>query len=117
MFQPIGTTPTEDLVAKLTAVKYVIDPGTAKEKTIVFLANGKLFTGLALTGEPIANTITLGTLKPLAVGAHTVEVVWVLSARHRDDLGDDVDANCLGPGDVLFAAIPASPWCQATLPH
>ena len=35
-FEPAGATPLEDFIAKFIGVKYVVDPGTSKEKTYVF---------------------------------------------------------------------------------
>lgn len=101
-FEPAGATPAEDIAAKLSAIRYVIDPGTKKKKTVVFTNTGNLFIGLADDGTPVANTITLGALKPVSVGEHAVEVYWNLSAMHCDGLGADPAANCLGPGEVLF---------------
>src|SRR5262249_5405748 len=61
---PDGDTPLEDFIAKFSAVKYVIDPGTKQEKTVAFPNDGNLFTG-TLFGDVVVSPITFGTLKPL----------------------------------------------------
>jgi hypothetical protein len=111
VFVPTGHTPLEDLVAKLLEVRYVIDPGTNQEKTVVFPNNGTLFTGeQELNGPgdffPIANTITLGALKPLSVGLHEVAVYWRLSAMHCDGFSANVEENCLPAGESSFTPVP-----------
>jgi hypothetical protein len=107
-FVPAGDTPLEDFKAKFQAVKFVIDPGTAQEKIVVFPNNDRLFTsaGSAFPDTPedwsVTSPITLGTLQPLSIGAHGAHVYWVFSAMHCDGLGKKIDNNCLGPGEVLY---------------
>jgi hypothetical protein len=103
-FVPAGDTPLEDLLAKFVGVTYVVDPGTAQEQTHAFPNDGGLWTGI-LEGLPAVNTITLGTLAPLAVGAHVVEAYWVFSALHCDGLAAVLDENCLPAGETLFRRI------------
>ncbi|HEY7033526.1 MAG TPA: hypothetical protein VH482_19475 [Thermomicrobiales bacterium] len=102
-FVPDGNTPLEDYIAKFSGVKFVIDPGTNQEKTVEFPNDGNLFTG-TLNGEVVVSPITLGTLEPLAVGKHVVDVYWEFSAMHCDgiDVVIGADGNCLPAGDTLW---------------
>jgi hypothetical protein len=97
-FVPAGATPLEDFLAKFSGVKYVIDPGTEQSKTTVFQNTGNLFIG-TFNGFPRVSPVTLGTLKPLPVGEHTVEVYWELSAMHCDGLGTVIEENCIPAGE------------------
>jgi hypothetical protein len=109
-FVPEGDTPLEDFIAKFQAVKYVIDPGTKQEKTVVFPNDGTLFTsgGSVFPGTPadwsVVSPITLGTLNPLSIGGHQAQVYWVFRAMHCDGVANKIDANCLGPGEVLYTS-------------
>jgi hypothetical protein len=106
-FVPTGDTPTEDFVAKFVGVKYVIDPGTKQQRTYLYENRGRLWIGDG--GDAfdfptvLVNTITVGLLKPLKAGEHSIEVYWVFNGMHCDGFPDGtVEENCLGPGDVLF---------------
>jgi len=44
-FAPAGATPLEDFVAKFTGVKYVVDPGSSRERTYAFTNADDLWTG------------------------------------------------------------------------
>ncbi|MGH2618841.1 MAG: hypothetical protein ACRDJC_26735, partial [Thermomicrobiales bacterium] len=104
-FVPTGETPLEDFIAKFTAVKYVIDPGSKQEKTVVFPKDDTLFVDDDFAGLVYVSPITLGLLKPLSVGEHVVEVYWVLSALHCDGIDDEIDVNCLPAGEILFSRV------------
>jgi hypothetical protein len=103
-FVPAGNTPLEDFNAKFEGVKYVIDPGTKHEKTVSIPNSDALFvdTNSVPPGFILISPITLGAAHPLAVGAHDVELYWVLSDLHCDGLGTVVADNCLPAGDTLF---------------
>ena len=102
-FVPAGETPLEDFRAKFVAVKYMIDPGTLQEQTYIFPTSDKLWTGPhPIVGLPAVHPITLGTLRPLSVGEHVVQVYWVFSAMHCDGLGDVIEIFCLGPGEIAY---------------
>jgi len=105
-FEPAGKTPIEDFIAKLIGVKYVVDPGTRQEKTYVFGNDDDLgiFNDREL-GTVVANTVSLGTLKPLSVGDHVVDSYLLLSAMHCDGFGDVVTDNCLPAGETLFSSV------------
>jgi hypothetical protein len=100
-FVPAGDTPLEDFVAKFVAVKYVVDPGTEEEKTYVFPNSDMLWTGV-LADLPAVNTLTLGSVQPLSVGQHLVEVYWEFSALHCDGLAANLEENCIPAGETLF---------------
>ena len=101
-FEPVGDTPQEDFIAKFQAVKYVVDPGTPREKTVVFPKDASLFVLQGDDGD-VTSPITLGALGPLAVGDHAVDVFWRMSAKHCDGLGDVLDVNCLAAGEFFYA--------------
>jgi hypothetical protein len=116
-FVPAGATPAEDFRAKFTALKLVIDPGTHQEKIIVFPTNDRLFVD---TDEPRFNGLvfvtptTLGTVQPLSVGEHIVDVFWVFRAMHCDGLAANVEQNCFPVGETKY--IPGLPF-QVTPGH
>ena len=103
-FVPAGTTPLEDFIAKFVGVKYVVDPGTQKEKIYVFTNDDDL--GVINTVDAdVTNPITLGSLKPLSVGDHVVDSYLLFSAMHCDGFADVIDENCLPAGETLFQSV------------
>jgi hypothetical protein len=113
-FEPAegATKPLEDFLAKFVQVRFVIDPGTRQEKTVIFPNDGNLFTGIGSqfpdtpANWDVVSPITLGTLKPLSVGDHLVELYWTLSALHCDGLAANIDENCLPAGEFLYSRRP-----------
>lgn len=102
-FVPAGATPLDDFIAKFIGVKYVVDPGTAQEKSYVFTNVGDLGTiAETVTGFAVAQGLTMGTLEPLSIGEHVVDSYWSMSAMHCDGLGRVVADNCLPAGDTLY---------------
>ncbi len=97
-FVPAGDTPLEDLVAKFRAVRYVIDPGTGRGEDRRLPEPPRTVRRHRRRRDPIANSITLGTLKPLPVGAHVVDVYWVLRGMHCDGFGDVIPNIAYQPG-------------------
>lgn len=104
-FESDYATPVEDFVAKFEAVKYVVDPGTNKEKTYVF-TNGEDMGFVTLGGRIFANPVSLGSMPPLAPGVHVVNSYLVMNAQHCDGLGDDPTPgqNCL-EGEVFYTSM------------
>jgi hypothetical protein len=107
---PAGPTPLEDFVAKFSGVRYVIDSGTEHSRTEVFRNTSDLFIG-TFNGFPRVSPITLGTLKPLPVGKHTVQVYWDFSAMHCDGKGTVIGENCIPAGEstrntITFEVVP-----------
>jgi hypothetical protein len=103
-FEPAGDTPLEDFIAKFLGVTYVIDAGTKFEQSVFFPNNGTLFTTLEV-GDcrfcVLVSPNTLGSLHPLSIGLHTVDLYWSFGALHCDG-GGDINENCLAPGEHLF---------------
>jgi hypothetical protein len=102
-FVPAGSTPLEDFIAKFIGVKYVVDPGTKKEKTYIVTNDDDLGIVHTIDAE-VVNPITLGSLKPLSVGDHVVDSYLLFSAMHCDGFGDVVDENCLS-GEAFFQRV------------
>jgi hypothetical protein len=101
-FIPAGATPVDDFRAKFTALKLVIDPGTRQEKIVVFPTSDKLFVDTNFNGGVFVSPTTLGTVQPLSVGDHVVDVYWVFSAMHCDGLAANVSENCLPAGETKY---------------
>jgi hypothetical protein len=106
-YEPSATTPMADFLSKLTAVKVIVDGGTARERTSTFAPSSTLFLGHTLDelfpgapSFPIA--MTLPRMKPLPIGEHTWTLVWVLSAEHCDGLTTSPADGCLPAGENVF---------------
>ena len=82
----------------------VVDPATPQARTYLIKTSAKLWTGQFL-GNPTANTVTLGPLRPLRPGPHVVEVYWLFSAMHCDGLGIDPALQCLPAGETLIGTL------------
>jgi hypothetical protein len=110
-FVPAGDTPVEDFIAKFTALKLVIDAGTRQEKTVVFPNDGNVFTGPAtlFPGNPeewaLVIPITLGTVQPLPVGDHVVDVYWIFGDVHCDGVAANIVENCFPEGETLYVTV------------
>jgi hypothetical protein len=87
-------------------VKYVIDPGSRQERTVVFPNDEPLFTADLDVDDGLVRVVpgTGDPLHPLRVGAHEVDVYWVFSAMHCDGVGDDTTPgfNCFPAGETLY---------------
>jgi hypothetical protein len=105
-FVPAGATPLEDFVAKFAGVRYVVDPGTRRERTYAFADVDDLWTG-TFAGTPLVSPITLAVLKPLPVGDHEVETYWRFSATHCDGFGNATgpQGNCFPAGETQLPTI------------
>ena len=103
-FEPAGATPIEDFVAKFIGVKYVVDPGTSRERTYV---RGNVDDLIILDDgvEVIAITVALGGLNPSSVGDHIVDSYLLFSALHCDGLAAVVEENCLPAGETFFSSM------------
>ncbi|MCY7418934.1 MAG: hypothetical protein LH650_10640 [Chloroflexi bacterium] len=97
-----GSTPLEDFLAKVIGVKIVVDAGTSHERTVVFTNVGDLGTLADAGGFAVAQALTLGTVRPLNVGAHTIDAYFSMRALHCDGLGAIIEENCLPAGDTPF---------------
>jgi hypothetical protein len=59
-FVPAGATPLEDFVAKFTGVRYVVDPGSKRERNYAYANVGDLWIG-SFYGFPLCNPLTRRT--------------------------------------------------------
>lgn len=106
-YVPSAPTPLEDLVAKLVEVRVVIDGGTRHERTFTFPASKVVRTDVTFDrlepgAPPLPTLIAAPRMRPLPVGEHTREVIWVLSDQHCDGLAPIAEENCLPAGEVSF---------------
>jgi hypothetical protein len=103
-YVPAGATPLEDFVAKFVAIRYVVDEGTPAEFTVEFANGPRLWTGDHAINPDIAlaTPMTLGAIRPLAVGPHTVRDFWIMSEMQCDGWSAVVEESCFpaaGPFD------------------
>jgi hypothetical protein len=110
-FVPAGETPLEDFIAKFSALKFVVDANTRQEKTVVFPNDGNLITGPGnvFPGTPtdsvFVSPITLGTVHPLSVGDHVVDVYWVFGDVHCDGVAANIAEHCFPKGETLYVTV------------
>ncbi|GAB3057141.1 hypothetical protein GCM10027053_18440 [Intrasporangium mesophilum] len=100
-FTPVAPTPPEDFVARLEGVQYVVDAGTAQQRT-VFFPDGPQLGIVDAGGLVVANAVTLGRIGPLSAGAHTLDTYPILNGPTCDGLGDSTVDNCLPGGTTWF---------------
>lgn len=106
-YEPVSATPLDDFKAHFVGLKLVIDGGTRSEFTVEWPNGPRLWTGVYReTGSPTvwdaASPITLGTVRPLSVGRHTVGESLLLSATTCDGTSGNPDFSC-APAGELFA--------------
>ena len=97
-YVPAGATPLEDFVAKFVAIRYVVDEGTPDQFTVEFKNGPRLWTGVHPINPAIAlaTPMTLGAIRPLGVGAHTVRTFWIMSALQCDGWSAVAEESCFG---------------------
>ncbi len=100
-------TPVDDFRGKLKSIAYVVDPGTAYQSNRSFPGDNKIWEHEMPTarGLPAVDTVSLGSLDPLPIGTHTVEVSWKFSAPVCDGFSADQGTSCLPQGDILVKRI------------
>ena len=96
-----GDTPLEDFLAKFVGVKYVIDPGTNRERTYESDDVGSL-AHRTIDGFPGVNSATMVALHPLPPGEHVVVTVWIFDAMHCDGFVANVLENCFPAGETVY---------------
>ena len=113
--RPPPAAPLDDFVSKLSAVEFVIDGGTHKERRYVFDASGIVRTDIDaeqlepdLWDAPYPMASVLARLLPLSVGGHFVEAFVVLSAEHCDGFTTNPDLSCLPAGEIQFVGHPVA---------
>lgn len=112
-YNPLPT-PLEELLADTTKVRLVVDEGTTHEFTVEWTNIQDSYVGdwnTFYAGTPddqptwlLVNMGTIGAIRPLPVGVHTVKPVWVVSHLSCD--GTSADPNSCAPiGDYEFDTI------------
>ncbi len=101
------STPVDDLRGKLRAIEYVVDPGSPYQSNRSFPGDNELWEGTLpeAAGLPAVDTATVGSLDPLPVGQHSVEVYWDLRGPHCDGFTADQGTSCLPAGRTLVRRI------------
>jgi hypothetical protein len=99
-YEPLGATPQEDFLAKLESTRYVVDAGTADERSIEVESDHLLIDTRPLD-ESIDVTSFTPRLPALPLGSHTVDVYATLNAEHWDGFGLD-EGNHLPGGEVFL---------------
>lgn len=104
-YVPAGATPRDDFVAKFLAIRYVVDEGMPDEFTVEFANGPLLWTGDHATDPDIAlaTPMTLGAMRPLSVGTHTVREFWIMSDMQCDGWSAVIEESCFpgaGPFDL-----------------
>lgn len=102
-YVPAGATPVEDFAAKFVAIRHVVDAGTPQEFTVEFANGPRLWVGPHPLNPDIvlATPMTLGSIRPLSVGRHTVTTFWIMSAMQCDGWSSVVEESCF-PGAGPF---------------
>jgi len=99
-FVPTSATPLKDFVAKFVAIRYVVDQGTKQEFTVEFANGPSLWTDQHPLNPDIdlASPMTLGAIRPLRVGPHTVTTFWIFRDVHCDGFSSEFDESCVPAG-------------------
>lgn len=109
-----GPAPVEDFLAKVEAVRYIVDPDTRRARSYRFDARDIMRVGTLdqiVAGAPDLPVVYfLAKLPPLTPGVHNSKILVEMSASHCDGFGT-ASENCLpeGESDVLgcpFVVLP-----------
>jgi hypothetical protein len=100
-------TPLDDFRGKLKSIEYTVDAGSAYQANRSFPGDNQLWTGQlpSAPGQQAINTVAVGSLDPLPVGTHTVQVTWQLSGPHCDGFTADQGTSCLPQGETLVKRV------------
>lgn len=100
-------TPVDDFRKKLKSIEYTVDAGSAYQSNRSFPGDNKIWTGQlpSAPGQQAINTVGLGSIDPLPIGTHTVDVSWNLSAPHCDGFTADQGASCLPQVETVVKRI------------
>ncbi len=111
-YVPLKPAPVDDFVAKLIAVKVVVDGGTAQERVQSFSASQAVRTNInaeqlqpGAWPVPTPMAAMLPRMLPATVGEHTFQVIVVLRAEHCDGLGPVRELQCLPAGPIDFTGV------------
>ena len=104
-----GSTPIEDFLGKVEAVRYVIDPETRRPRSYRFEARHVVRQGtldqIVAGGPALPVVYFLAKLPPLPPGVHNTKILVEMSAGHCDGLGTAPE-NCLPEGEADFLGCP-----------
>lgn len=100
-------TSLDDFRGKLQSIEYTVDAGSAYQANRSFPGDNKLWTGQlpSAPGQQAVNTVGLGSLDPLPIGTHTVQVTWNLTGPHCDGFVADQGTSCLPQGQTLVKRV------------
>ena len=100
-------TPVDDFRGKLKKVEYLVVAGSPYQYNRSFAGDNKLWVGQLpdAAGLPAVNTSDLGSLDPLQLGQHVVDVYWELAAPHCDGFTTSQGTSCLPQGTTLVKRI------------
>jgi hypothetical protein len=96
-YQPKAAKPIDDFAKKFVRAKYVLDPGTPRQKTFIFD-----ITQLRRARPPDAFLWASGPLRAMEEGSHVVDVYIFLWADHWDGLGVEPELHRLPAGESFF---------------
>lgn len=98
-YVPQDPDPIDDFNAKFQGARYVLDRGTAQERTFVY-GREVLRTGfVGADGRPFSIPAS-PPFEPLSIGGHTVVTFLRFSAEHCDGLGRNREQNCVPAGEL-----------------
>jgi hypothetical protein len=105
-YVPLHASPVDDVLAKTSSIKVVVDGGTRQEKTYTFTPSDEdaFRTDLTIHDINPANPdlpgfIVIPRMAPLSRGHHTSQLFWVLTAQHCDGLSTEEAESCLPAGE------------------
>ncbi|MDQ4215859.1 hypothetical protein [Microbacterium capsulatum] len=108
-YVPAAPTPREDFIKKFVGIRYVVDAGTPREFSVEFPNSPKLWIGDIAGYDPSigdysqydwAQGMTLGVMRPLSVGVHTVQKSVIMSAVQCDGNFAVFELSCLPAGET-----------------
>lgn len=94
-----GATPREDFLTKFVGIRDVVDAGTPSKFTVDFTDVSRLRL-YEFDGYDQASTLTLGAIRPLSVGRHTVDVSILMRDVACDGTSSVVELSCLPAGEM-----------------
>jgi hypothetical protein len=95
-----------DFLAKFVSARYVVDPGTARERSYTFARRRLVFRRRALPDGTQLVRWTTPSMHPLLPGDHSVRQYVTLTADVWDGLGVDPAVNLVPAGVVLWDFTP-----------
>jgi hypothetical protein len=107
---PAGYVPSkplldEDFLAKFVSARFVVDAGTAQERSYTFPVSKLVIqTGVLPDGSRFVRWVT-PSMHPLPPGDHTVDEYVTLTADFWDGLGLDPAINLIPAGESLAGSV------------